>query len=560
MSNDEIVEILELTAKLLDLHEGDAFKIKSLSAANYTLSRYNDRLLATMTLNELTQLPAVGKGAATKVVEIIETGHLQDLDELMAQTPPGVIDMFKIKGIGPKKIGQIWRGLSIDNIPELQIACENGQIAALKGFGESTQQKILESLAFIQSQAGKLRMNKAAALAHTLLRSLQNVFEKVVIVGEVTRYDEVVSVIQFLVASREALQDIAKIRSIAALQQNEKESSPTVWRGKAIEIEILIEIIFVKPESFESQQFIHNSSEAHLAFRGKDGHTLLKIAKTNAIQNDTEIYEKAALPYIVVERRIGADEFEWAEKYQNEDLVTWAALRGSLHNHSKYSDGKNTLSEMAERCQSLGFEYFGIADHSQAANYANGLTPERVYEQHTEIDHLNAQMKPFKILKGIEADILGDGSLDYTNEVLATFDYVVASVHSNLTMNLEKAMARLTKAIENPYTTILGHLTGRLLLSREGYPVDHRTIIDACAANKVVIEINASPWRLDIDWRWIHYCMEKGVMLSINPDAHEVAGFLDMHYGVAVARKGGLTKAMTFNALSLADIEKYLQK
>jgi DNA polymerase (family X) len=560
MSNDEIVEILELTVKLLDLHEGDPFKIKSLSAANYTLNRYNERLLASMTLAELTQLPAVGKGAAAKVVEIVETGRLKELDELMLQTPTGVIEMFKIKGIGPKKIGQIWRGLGIDNIHELQIACENGQIAALKGFGESTQQKILESLAFIQSQAGKLRMDKAAMLAQTILKPLQNIFEKVAIVGEIVRCNEVVSTIQFLVASDKSVQDLLKINDIAGLKQNEKESSPMVWRGKPTEIEILIEIIFVKPILFESQQFILNSDEAHLAFSGKDGRTLLKLAKENKITNDREIYEKADLPYIVAERRIGADEFEWAEKYANDDLITWSALRGSLHNHSTYSDGKNTLAEMANHCQSLGFEYFGIADHSQAANYANGLTPERVQEQQLEIDKLNAQMKPFKILKGIEADILGDGSLDYTDDVLATFDYVVASVHSNLTMSLDKAMARLMKAIENPYTTILGHLTGRLLLSREGYPVDHRRIIDACAANKVIIEINASPWRLDIDWRWIHYCMERGVMLSINPDAHEVAGFLDMHYGVAVARKGGLTKSMTFNALSLAEIEKYLQK
>jgi DNA polymerase (family X) len=250
---------------------------------------------------------------------------------------------------------------------------------------------------------------------------------------------------------------------------------------------------------------------------------------------------------------------EWAKTHQNDELVTWDNLKGILHNHSTYSDGKHSLERMATFCKELGFEYLGIADHSKSAGYANGLSVERVFEQHREIEKLNQQLAPFKILKGIEADILGDGSLDYDNAVLATFDYVVASVHSNLTMNYDKAMSRLVRAIENPYTTILGHPTGRLLLSRDGYPIDHKLIIDACAANKVVIEINASPWRLDIDWRWIGYCLEKGVMLSINPDAHETDGYFDMHYGVAIGRKGGLTSNMTFNAMTLTDIEVYLK-
>ncbi|TAG64005.1 MAG: PHP domain-containing protein, partial [Runella slithyformis] len=234
-----------------------------------------------------------------------------------------------------------------------------------------------------------------------------------------------------------------------------------------------------------------------------------------------------------------------------------------LHNHSTYSDGKHSLEVMARFCQELGFEYLGIADHSQTATYAQGLSVERVRQQHQEIDQLNAQFagseKPFKILKGIESDILGDGSLDYPDAILATFDYVVASVHSNLDMSLEKATARLLRAIENPYTTILGHPTGRLLLTRAGYPIDYKAIIDACAQHGVVIEINASPWRLDLDWRWIAYCLEKNVLLSINPDAHEKDGYFDMHYGVGVARKGGLTTNMTFNALTLSQMEVYLK-
>jgi DNA polymerase (family 10) len=260
--------------------------------------------------------------------------------------------------------------------------------------------------------------------------------------------------------------------------------------------------------------------------------------------------------------REGEFEFDWIQKHNNDQLVTWDSLKGILHNHSTYSDGKNTLAEMANYCRELGFEYLGIADHSKTASYARGLNEVRVAEQHAEIDQLNAQYalgdKPFKILKGIESDILGDGSLDYDEEVLKNFDYIVASVHQNLKMTEEKAMYRLIKAIENPYTTILGHPTGRLLLSRAGYPVDHYKLIDACAANGVVIEINASPYRLDLDWRYIQYALEKNVKLSINPDAHEKEGYFDMHFGVANARKGGLTADMTFNALSLSEMEVYL--
>lgn len=294
-------------------------------------------------------------------------------------------------------------------------------------------------------------------------------------------------------------------------------------------------------------------------------HHLYKEVQQRSFESEEAIYAQVNIPYIIPEMREGTFEFEWVQQHSNSDLVTWDALKGILHNHSTYSDGKNTLSEMAHYCQELGFEYLGIADHSKTASYARGLSEERVWEQHAEIDKLNVLFastnpKPFKILKGIESDILGDGSLDYSDDILKSFDYIVASIHQNLKMTEEKAMSRLLKAIENPYTTILGHPTGRLLLSRAGYPVDHRKMIDACAANGVVIEINASPYRLDLDWRWIQYALEKNVMLSINPDAHEKEGYFDMHYGVANARKGGLTTNMTFNALSLTEIEAFLEK
>jgi DNA polymerase (family 10) len=242
------------------------------------------------------------------------------------------------------------------------------------------------------------------------------------------------------------------------------------------------------------------------------------------------------------------------------DVVEYKHLKGILHNHSTYSDGKNTLEEMALYCKELGFEYLGISDHSKSAFYANGLYEEKVRKQQEEVDRLNKKLAPFRIFKGIESDILHDGSLDYDAPVLASFDFIVASVHSGLKMDEQKATQRLVRAVENPYTTILGHPTGRLLLRREGYPINHKKVIDACAANGVVIEINANPWRLDMDWHWVPYALEKGVMISINPDAHQRDGYHDMVYGLHVARKGGLLRHMTFNALSAEEIEHYFIK
>ncbi|MFN8349762.1 MAG: helix-hairpin-helix domain-containing protein [Spirosomataceae bacterium] len=584
MSNEEIVEILEMTVKLLELHNADPFKTRAFSTAAFNLDRYKEANLAELPAEELTKIQGVGKSMAVKLVQLILTGHLPELDELLSQTPPGVLEMFKIKGIGPKKIGTIWRDLGITTVEDLKAACESGQIAKLKGFGEGTQQKILASLAFQQSQIGKLRMDKGEALAGLILETLHKSFSQIAVTGEVARRCEIVETIQLLIGTESPVAASRTINTVSWLVQNEKESSPFAWRGKILDrsaatdlppqgeeidvkktLEIRVEILFVNPERFENDRFLLTGSQAHLALKTSAGATLLSLAMNAAVQSEEEIYQKAGLPFVVPEMREGMGEFEWLDKYKNEELITWNDLRGILHNHSTYSDGKHSLEQMARFCQELGFEYLGIADHSQTATYAQGLTEERVEQQHKEIDRLNQVFAetfpaPFKILKGIESDILGTGALDYPDEILKTFDFVVASVHSNLTMTLEKATARLLRAIENPYTTILGHPTGRLLLAREGYPVDHQVLIDACAQNGVVIEINASPWRLDLDWRWIRYCMEKGVMLSVNPDAHEKDGYYDMHYGIGVARKGGLTKSMTFNALTLTEMEAYLAK
>jgi DNA polymerase (family 10) len=436
----------------------------------------------------------------------------------------------------------------------------------VKGFGGSTQQKILDSLAFIKVQAGKLRMDKAELVAEKITEALKQSFPEVEVAGDIRRRSEIVDTVKILVKTDSAVHLQGALKNIEWLLQDEKNSSPFIWKGKVQDVAVQVEIIAVKPERMVNELFLESAGQDHLGYPTAAGSTIWKHAYFGAVDTEEAIYRSAELPYIVPEMREGAGEFAWVQNHTFDQLITWDDLKGILHNHSTYSDGQDTLEQMALYCRELGFQYLGIADHSQTATYAQGLKVEDVMRQHEEIARLNARFatenpeSPFKILKGIESDILGDGSLDYPQEVLASFDYIVASVHSNLSMTIEKATSRLIKAIENPYTTILGHPTGRLLLSREGYPIDHKAVIDACADNRVVMEINASPWRLDLDWRWIDYCLEKGVMLSINPDAHAREGYLDMHYGVAVARKGGLTKDMTFNALSLKEIEEYLGK
>ncbi|RZA08750.1 MAG: hypothetical protein EOO68_01605 [Moraxellaceae bacterium] len=335
----------------------------------------------------------------------------------------------------------------------------------------------------------------------------------------------------------------------ALMTQNMAASGPFVWRGNSNQTGSAIEVYFCAPNEFGEKQLQLTGSLAHLNEPVAGSQTLLQISRAEKGRTEEEIYASAGLAFVLPEMREGLGEIDLATQNKLPKLVELQDLKGILHNHSTYSDGAHSVEQMSLACQELGYEYFGIADHSKAAFYANGMQEFTVKKQQEEIDQINQKLAPFRIFKGIESDILLDGSLDYSDEVLATFDYVVASVHSPLNMDIVKATDRLITAIRNPYTTILGHPTGRLLLRREGYPIDHKAVIDACAEHGVVIEINANPWRLDIDWRWIPYCLEKGVMLSINPDAHSTAGLLDMRYGVLSGRKGGLTKEMTLNAL-----------
>ncbi|MFM1912885.1 MAG: hypothetical protein RIR51_723 [Bacteroidota bacterium] len=551
LNNEEIIDSLELLVKLWTLHDYNEFKIRNLSFALRSMEKFPNNL-ANASDEELLSIPGVKDSILKILKEYIENGYSPELESLLAQTPKGLLDILKIKGLGPKMTRQIWINKGVTDLTQLESICKSGELESIKGFGKSMTANILEYIDFMKSNANKVRIHVGTELALIIQNSLNKLFNKVEISGELRRNSEVISVLSFVVETEDSFGAGFQLSSNPDFKEDFKNSSPFIWRGNFQDKSLPIEIFWCSPDDFIKIQFQQSSAPKHLE-------QINFFEKINSINFQTEktIYQSLEKPFIPIPMREGHKEWEWAEKYQEKDLIQYQDLKGCVHNHSTYSDGKNTLLEMAESARSMGLSYFGIADHGQYLAFANGMQPERVEQQHREIDELNKKWTDFKILKGVEADILPDGSLDYNPEILASFDYVVASVHVQLGMDLDKAMNRVLRAIENPYTSILGHPTGRLLLERKGFPLDYNIILDACKANKVAVELNASPYRLDIDWRFLYLALEKDVMVSINPDSHQKDKMVEMEYGVKVAQKGGLIRDLTFNTLNMNEFLNY---
>ncbi len=564
MDNRALTRAFKLAAQLMELHDENPFKIRAIEGTASALEALSFPV-AEVERSGLPDRTGLSKTAAAKVAELLDTGTFPELRHLLEITPPGVVEMMGIKGIGPKKIRSLWRELGVETPEQLREAAEADQVSQLKGFGKKTQESILEALEFAGQSKGKLLYPQAEKLADELAQHLRDALktEQVAVAGEVRRRLETVETVRLVAATRQPAQAHAVLSALPGLAASPRRSGPFAWRGTATESGVQVEVLLVAPEDFTTELFLNSAAEAHLdeplANASAPNSTLRQWARREKFQQEEALYEKAGLQFIVPELREGLGEIALAAEKKLPHLLEDGDLRGSLHNHSTYSDGNHSLREMATWLRDHGYEYLGICDHSQAAHYANGLSVERVRQQHQEIDQLNAELAPFRIFKGIESDILSDGALDYAPDVLASFDFIVASVHSNLKMDERKATDRLLRAIENPYTTMLGHPTGRLLLRRQGYPIDYKAVIDACAQHQVIIEINANPWRLDLDWRWVRYALAQGVLLSINPDAHHTNGYEDMRYGVLMGRKGHLTKEMTFNAKSVAEAAAYFE-
>lgn len=558
MDNNTILKQLKLLAALMELHDENSFKIRGYQNAIFNLDK-TDIELGALSLDALEKIDGIGKSIAKTINEINSAGISSSLQEYLNTTPEGIVELLDIKGIGPKKIKVLWKELGIESGHELKEAANAGLVAKLKGFGDKTQQTIINALEFKEANTNKLHYAEAEKLVAEIIAQLKEIQPEMLCeaTGEIRRKMEVIELIDILVglddidALEEALDDSEDFEQVLEL------SGPITWRGHFKQLRISVQLSYCDKRAFVTEQFLRTGNANHINEIVKDKLSLKDIAKQGNFLNEAEIYKAANFGFIAPEMREGTFEIEAAKNGTLPNLVEMKDLKGILHNHSTYSDGKHSLEQMALHCKNLGYEYLGICDHSKSAFYANGLNEDRLMQQHAEIDALNKKLAPFKIFKGIESDILYDGNLDYDNQVLASFDFIVASVHSILNMKLEKATQRLLTAIENPYTTILGHPTGRLLLRREGYPIDHKAVIDHCAKYNVVIEINANPWRLDLDWRWVHYAIEQGVKLSINPDAHKMEGYDDMYYGLLAGRKGGLTADMTFNALNAEELGEY---
>jgi DNA polymerase (family 10) len=558
LDNKSITKKLKLIIQLMELHDENPFKIRSYQSAVNTIDR-GGLILSGMDKEVLQEIKGIGKNIAEVIFSFTENQTHPYFEELLEKTPEGLFEVLQIKGLGPKKVKVLWKDVNVTSTHELMEACQSGQVAKLKGFGEKTQEGIILALEYTASNAGKWLYADIEEGVLSLCKDLEQKLgkEKVAITGDFVRKIEILDQLEYIIATDDRRAAFGQINGLSSLIQDLKLSSPFKWRGKVKELDLKVTIHVAPPHQFIQEKLLRTGSKAHLLSPVQDHRTLISFFKSKTFETEVQAYAEAGLSYIPPELREGQFEIALAKEDRLPKLLEVEELKGSLHNHSTYSDGKNSLRDMATYCKSLGYEYLGIADHSQSAFYAGGLEIARVLEQQEEIKDLNRELAPFRIFSGIESDILIDGSLDYGEDILASFDFVVSSIHTSLGMNRQKATTRLLKAIQNPYTTILGHPTGRLLLRREGYPIDHKTVIDACAAHEVVIEINANPWRLDLDWRWVNYALEKRVKLSINPDAHEKEAYADMKYGVLIGRKGGLTKEMTLNALSAGELANY---
>ncbi|HMO32547.1 MAG TPA: helix-hairpin-helix domain-containing protein [Lacibacter sp.] len=538
LTNSQVADVFSLLGKLMDIHGENPFKAKSYSAAAFAI----DKLpvpLTEIAPGAYASYKGIGDSAARKITELLQTGTLRELATLVDRTPEGVLEMLRIKGLGPKKIATIWKEMEIESLGELLYACNENRLLRYKGFGEKTQAAVKESIEYYLRHKNIYLYADVESYAQAVQKQLEQQFpgERFQLTGELRRQLEIIQHLEWVTTV-----PVKHLEAFLLVHGFEtSEINTVVLKVKGPE-NICLLFYPATALNFGSTLFGTSAAPAFLEAWGP----------VEAAAEETAVFSARQQPFVPPFLR------ETPGCTFPDGLVTTSSIRGIIHSHSQWSDGTHTLEEMAQECMRRGWEYLVISDHSKSAGYANGLSVERIREQHRQIDELNKKLYPFRIFKSIESDILGDGSLDYEDHVLQTFDLVIASVHSNLRMTEEKAMQRLLRAIAHPATTILGHMTGRLLLSRPGYPVNHQTIIDACVEHNVVIELNAHPRRLDIDWRWIPYALEKGALLSINPDAHEPEGFNDVRYGVLAAQKGGLTASRNLSSFNREEFENYL--
>lgn len=549
MDNFEIADNLSLLAKLMDIHGENSFKAKSYGSAAFTIDKLPDEL-ASLTKEQLFAIRGIGDNIGKKILELIETGRISELDDYLEKTPAGIIEMLRIKGLGPKKIATVWKELEVETIGELLYACNENRLVSYKGFGAKTQENIRQSIEFYLNNAGSYLYAQVEKYAEAWEEKLAEWLpgKKFYCTGEFRRH----------LLTIDKLEWVTDVPVDEIKKAFDSKIYTTEIIGNVIKIKgpdnLLLVFYVVPADMLFTKLFETSCSEEFLT----EWEKRMGFDRSKKYTSEEEIFISNKVKWVPPFLREKISIIDRVLKGTLPEVITTPDIKAIIHSHSNYSDGSNTIEQMVTGAINKGLEYLVISDHSKSAFYAGGLFPDKILQQHAVIDALNEKYKPFKIFKSIESDILNDGSLDYDEYVLAGFDLVITSVHSNLKMNQEKAMMRLLNAISNPYTTILGHMTGRLLLSRNGYPVDYDIIIDACIKHNVVIELNAHPRRLDMDWKWIDVALERGALISIDPDAHSVEEFDNIKYGVLAGQKGGLTKEKNVSSFSLQEFEKFL--
>ena len=580
MTNQEVAEKLREIYNLMQLAGENRFRAIAFDRAAQTIEGLNDEIAKHIKEGTLTDIKGIGKSIAEDIQAYAETGAMPVLEDLKERVPKGLIEWLNISGLGPKNIVKIHQELGITEITELKEACQSGAVADLPGLGQKSADKIIKSIEYLEKFGERARLDQALEIAEPVFEFVKNLdgVQQCEIAGSLRRSRETIGDVDILVAANpedaESIFDkfVNHELVVEVLGRGDTKSSVRTENGRQVDLRI------VKPDEFPAALMYFTGSKEHnivLRQRARERgmalneYGLFKLNDQNETDFDQpvktssedEIYRKLDLNFVPPEHREDRGEFEFYEEHQSMDLVSESNIKGVVHAHSTWSDGKYTIKQMAEACMERGFEYLGLTDHSKTAAYAGGLTIDQVKQQWEEIDLLNEEFKSegknFKIFKGMESDILSDGSLDYPDEILAGFDFVITSVHSGLSMSLEDMMTRFENAIKNPYTRIVGHPTGRLLLKREESKLDLNRLIELAAEHNTVIEINASPWRLDLDWKFGNKAKEVGLMTSINPDAHATEGIDDIRYGVMIARKAKFEPARVLNTKSVEEFEAW---
>jgi DNA polymerase (family X) len=576
MTKDEVADALDEIGTLLELKGESTFRSNAYHNGARIVQQLEGDLNQLVAEKKLGEVRGIGDTLQEKITTLVTTGRLPYLEDLRASIPAGLVQMLRLPGLGPKKVKALHETLKINTIDDLKAACERGEVAKQKGFGEKTQQKILEGIAFLGTVGNRVRLDLALPLGLALLEQVKAMpgVIRAEVCGSLRRRRETAGDIDILASSKNAqpiMDAFVKLPEVVQVVAHGPTKSSVVAEmhiyGEKVTLNADLRVIEDKEFAYGLLYFTGNK-EHNIRLRQRaidrglslNEYALANEKKSIPAKTEADIYKALGLEYVPPEMREDTGEIEAAEAKALPALVTESDIRGVFHNHTTYSDGTASLEEMATAAKRLGFEYFGVADHSQSLTIARGLPPGTVRKQWAEIDRFNRRLEGVTILKGTEVDILEDGSLDYDDELLAGFDYVVASVHSLFAMPEALMTARVCKALSHPAVTMLGHSTGRLLLRREGYKINLDEVLKCAAKHGKMIEINAQPLRLDLDWVHVKRAKAMGIPLVINPDAHSPGELNFVRYGVTVARRGWLTKDDVFNTRSLGDVVKELKR